>query len=100
MDNDKSTTEFNSCWVINPNLNEINAWVFNSYKEPRAILRKRLNSSLDRLPNPSAMLLGIETADRFICEVKPNNSDLGNKEVIAYIFSTRQTDFCQTIKSS
>ncbi len=43
-----------------------------------AIFKKRKYSLLLSLPNPSAMLLGIETELRLICDVNAKISSYGN----------------------
>ena len=59
--------------------NKIN--VSNSVKDPKAILRKWRNSFCDFRPAPSAMLAGIEIADRRICDTSPNFSLCGKEFV-------------------
>jgi hypothetical protein len=49
---------FTSLLIIN--------WVSNSLEEPKAICRNWIYSLGDFLPQPSAILLAIETAQRFI----------------------------------
>jgi hypothetical protein len=58
--------------------------VCNSNNEPIDIFRKRNNSLLLSLPNPSAILLGIEIALLFICDVNPKTSSFGKLFVTVY----------------
>jgi hypothetical protein len=53
-----------------------------SLSEPNAIFKNCANSLSEFLTQPYAILLGIETTERLICDVKPNNSSLGKVEVI------------------
>src|SRR6478735_657968 len=56
-----------------------------SLSEPKAILKKFINSFFDFLPAPSAILVGIETAALLNCETNPNFSDAGKYSVLRYI---------------
>ncbi len=47
------------------------SWVSNSAAEPRATCRNWINSFFEFLAAPSAILLGIETADRLVCILSP-----------------------------
>jgi len=58
------------------------SWYSNSEHEPVASVKNLLKSGSVFLPQPSAMLVGIEEADRLICDVSPYNSSLGNVDVI------------------
>lgn len=58
------------------------SWYCNSEQDPVAIIRKRLNSGIDSRPHPSAMLVGIDAADRLICDTSEYNSSLG-KDLVA-----------------
>ena len=73
--------------------------VSSSDMDPREIYKNCLNSFLEFLPAPSAMLLGIETAHLRIWFVSPYFSASGNFEVILYIFLTNWIDFFHTSKS-
>ena len=58
------------------------SWYSNSEDEPAAIVKNLLKSASVLLPQPSATLVGIEEADRLICDVSPYNSSFGNFDVI------------------
>ncbi len=58
------------------------SWVSNSKEEPSAISINRENSSFDFRLAPSAILEGIETPARLICEIKPKGSSLGKELVM------------------
>ena len=66
--------------------------------EPIAMLRKLANSLLPLLPAPSAMLDGIETAARVICETNPYFSLAGNILVTSYILRASLMPSCQICK--
>lgn len=50
--------------------------------EPAAMTKKRFNSALENLPQPSAILVGTEEEERRICEIKPYISSFG-KDFVA-----------------
>jgi hypothetical protein len=56
----------------------ISNWVCNSNNDPMAIFKKRKYSLLLSRPNPSAILLGIDTELHLICDVNANISSFGN----------------------
>ena len=76
----------------------MNIWVSNSAALPWAICRKLMNYFLLFLAAPSAILLGIDTAARRICETKPNFSSAGKFAVILYIPVTKLRDRFHTSK--
>jgi hypothetical protein len=55
----------------------ISNWVCISNKDPTEMFKKRKKSLSLSLPNPSAILLGIEMELRLICEVNPKISSFG-----------------------
>ncbi len=57
------------------------SWYSNSEQEPVAMVKNLLKSGFEFLPHPSAMFVGIEEAERLICDMSPYNSSLGNVEV-------------------
>ncbi len=69
--------------------------VSSSVSEPREIYKNCLNSFLDLLAAPSAMLTGTETAARLICETIPNFSLVGKESVRRYNSFTNVKLFCQ-----
>lgn len=73
--------------------------VSNSAADPCAIYKNCMNSFFVLRDLPSAILLGIETAARFICAVSPYTSDFGNDAEMWYIAMTKRILFCHTIKS-
>ena len=60
---------------------ESSSWYSNSLHEPVEITKKRFNSALEFLPQPSDMFVGIEELDRRICEISPYISSFG-KDVL------------------
>src|SRR5436309_2357804 len=58
-----------------------------------------MNSFLECLAAPSAILLGIETAERLICEVRPYSSSLGNRAVSESTCAARSMAFFQPSRS-
>ena len=59
------------------------SWYSSSDNDPVAITRNRLKSGLVFRPQPSAILVGMEELDRWICEIKPNISSFGNEDFVS-----------------
>ena len=77
----------------------IRIWVSNSLAEPLAMLQNREKSFWEFLPWPSAMLLGIEIAQRLIWEVRLNFSSDGKFLVNFKVWIDNLKPSCQTLKS-
>lgn len=74
-------------------------WYSSSVAEPRAIFKKYPNCGSLPLPQPSAMLVGTDDAERRIWLTKPYISSLGNGFVSLYTFNATLCDFSQTFRS-
>jgi|GEM_PF-2219931 len=79
-------------------LDKIN-WYSNSVAEPNAMFKNLPNCGSEFLPQPSAMLVGIDEEERLICEISPYSSSFGNSEVLEYTTKVKAWDFSQTFKS-
>jgi len=62
-----------------------------------AMERNRANSGSLFLPQPSTIFAGIETQERLIWDIKPNNSFFGKLSVTLYISNVKEWLFCQTV---
>ena len=58
------------------------SWYCNSEQEPVAIVKNLFSSKMELLPQPSAMLVGINDEERLICDTSPYTSSFG-KEAVA-----------------
>ena len=74
-------------------------WYSSSEAEPRAIFKKYPNCESLPLPQPSAMLVGTDDAERRIWLTKPYISSLGKGFVSLYTFNATLWDFSQTLRS-
>ena len=74
------------------------SWYSSSDADPKAIFKNLPNCGSEFLPHPSAMFVGIEEADRRICEIKPYSSSFGYILVSTYISNTSRWDFSHTFK--
>lgn len=61
-----SLSSLYSCSFINVISLQKNTWYCNSDTDPAAIVRKRFNSTVEFLPQPSAILVGMDNADLLI----------------------------------
>src|SRR5690606_1017828 len=73
------------------------SWVSHSKEEPRLHSIYLLKCLLVDLLVPSAMLEGIETAQRISWETRLNFSTSGNPFVILYVSSTKIIPSCQIL---
>lgn len=74
-------------------------WYSSSEAEPRAIFKKYPNCGSLPLPQPSAILVGTDEAERRIWLTKPYISSLGKGFVSLYTSKATLCDFPQTFKS-
>jgi hypothetical protein len=88
------------CGLMFPRRDAIWICVDISESEPRAMERNRRYSWVDRRAAPSAMLVGMLTAERRICAVNPNRSSAGKSDVKPLAFSTRVMASRQTSSRS
>lgn len=74
-------------------------WYSSSDAEPRAIFKKYANWESLPLPHPSAMLVGMDDAERLIWLTNPYVSSFGKSFVSIYTLKATLCDFSQTFKS-
>ena len=74
-------------------------WYSSSEAEPSAMFKKYANWESLPLPQPSAIFVGIEDAERRICVTSPYISSFGKLVVSSYTRSATLCDFSHTFKS-
>ena len=74
-------------------------WYSSSEAEPSAMFKKYANWESLPLPQPSAIFVGIDDAERRICVTRPYTSSFGKLVVSSYTRSATACDFSHTFKS-
>lgn len=98
-----SSIDLHSCLKVSPSRyfksDDKSIRYSNSEADPIAIFKYRANNGSLFIPQPSAILVGIDEDDRLICETSPYNSCLGNSLVTEYMAIVSAWDFSQTFNS-
>ncbi len=81
--------------MYNKSLDSSN-WYSSSEQEPVAMVKNLPSSAILLLPQPSAILVGMEELERLICDIKPYISSFGKEVFVSkYIRKVIEWLFCQ-----